>query len=145
MAKTNILRSAEKMPEADFSFKPVEGVRTYGQLLAHIADANYGICGAARGEKPPVSGIEKSKTTKADIVAALNESFTWCDEAYNGLTDAKAVEMVKFFGGERTRGAVLAFNTMHDYEHYGNLVTYMRMKGIVPPSSEPRTPQQKKK
>ncbi len=143
MAKTNILRSADKMPEADFAFKPVESVRTYGQLLAHIADSNYGICGAARGEKPTVSGIEKSKTTKADIVAALNDSFTWCDQAYSGLTDEKALEMIPFFRGQHTRAGVLMFNTMHDYEHYGNLVTYMRMKGIVPPSSE-RSPQQKK-
>jgi uncharacterized damage-inducible protein DinB len=109
-----------------------------GQLFAHIAQANYGICAAAMGTKAPVSGIEKSKTTQPEIVEALKASFTYCDEAYNGLDDKKGLEKVKFFGGERSRAGVLMFNAMHDYEHYGNLVTYMRMKGIVPPSSEPR-------
>ncbi len=144
MTKNNIIRSGEKMPAEGFLSKPSDDVRTYGDILAHVADANYMMCSAARGEKPPVSGIEKKQGTPAQIVQALKESFAYCDEAYSGLTDAKGLEIVKFFGRERTRAGVLMFNIMHDYEHYGNLVTYMRIKGIVPPSSEPRPAQPKK-
>ena len=93
---------------------------------------------AEEGEKPSVSGIEKSKTARADVIDALKASFAYCDTAYNALTDKTAVESVKWFRGERTRAAALMGNTMHDMEHYGNMVTYMRMKGIVLPSSEPR-------
>jgi uncharacterized damage-inducible protein DinB len=139
LIKRNIKRSAEKMPEEHWSFKPTPEVRTYGQILAHIADANFMICASARGEKrDPV--IEKTKTTRTEIVQALDESFVYCDADYNGLTDKSAAEMVKFFGRDRTRIGALNFNVAHDFEHYGNLVTYMRMKGIVPPSSEPRPP-----
>ncbi|HWR50620.1 MAG TPA: DinB family protein [Bryobacteraceae bacterium] len=134
----NVLKSAEKMPEEHFNFKPVDSVRTFGALLGHVADANYSICGMAKAEKPPVSGIEKSKTARGDVIDALKASFAYCDTAYSALTDKTAVESVKWFRGERTRAAALMGNTMHDIEHYGNMVTYMRMKGIVPPSSEPR-------
>lgn len=135
--KGYVARSAEKMPEENYAFKPAPEVRSYGQLIAHIADANYMICGAAKGEQKSM-GIEKSKTSKADLVAALGDSVAYCDSAYDALTDASAAEMVRMFGRERTRMAALQLNVAHDFEHYGNLVTYMRIKGIVPPSSEPR-------
>lgn len=134
----NVVKSAEKMPEEHFTFKPVDSVRSFGAILAHVADANYMICGMAQGEKPPVSGVEKTKTARAEVVEALKASFAYCDAAYNALTDKSAVETVKWFRGERTRAAALMGNTLHDMEHYGNLVTYMRIKGVVPPSSEPR-------
>ena len=79
-----------------------------------------------------------SKTTKADLVKALNDAFAYCDKAYDGMTDAHAADMVKFFGREQAKLSVLAFNNAHDFEHYGNLVTYLRLKGLVPPSSEQR-------
>ena len=138
MAKNNVTRAAEKMPEDNFAFKPVPEVRSFGQLLGHIADSNYTFCSAALGEAAPPHAVEKEKTTKADLVQALKESFTYCDKAYDTLTDAAAAQKVKFFGSERPRLGVLDFNVVHDYEHYGNLVTYLRLKGIVPPSSEPR-------
>jgi uncharacterized damage-inducible protein DinB len=136
--KTNIVRAAEKMPEENYSFKPVPEVRSFGQILGHVADANYMLCAAALGEKREPAGVEKTKTSKADLVAALKESVSYCDKAYDGLTDAKAAEMVTMFGRERTRLGALSMNSAHDWEHYGNLVTYLRIKGIVPPSSEPR-------
>jgi uncharacterized damage-inducible protein DinB len=138
MAKTNVIRAAEKMPEADYAFKPTPDVRSFGQLVGHVADASYLFCSAVLGEQPPVRGIEKSKSAKADLVQALKDGFAYCDKAYDGMTDAKAAEKVKFFGSERPALGVLDFNVVHDYEHYGNMVTYLRMKGIVPPSSEPR-------
>jgi uncharacterized damage-inducible protein DinB len=86
------------------------------------------------GKQPP--GIEKSKTSKADIIAALKEAFAYCDQAYNGLTDAQASEVVKFFGHNAAKITILDFNSAHNMEHYGNMVTYLRIKGLVPPSSQ---------
>ena len=136
--KNNLVKSAEKMPEENYSFKPTPEVRSFGQIVGHVADAQYLFCSAVLGEKNPAPGIEKSKTTKADLVKALNDGFAYCDKAYNGMTDAHAAEMVKFFGQERAKLIVLSFNNAHNNEHYGNLVTYLRIKGLVPPSSEQR-------
>lgn len=137
MVKGNVLKAAEQAPEDLFAFQPTPDVRTLGRLFAHIADGNFGICAAASGSKPPMSGIEKSKTTKAEIKEALEASFKFCDAAFDGLTEASAVESVKFFGpGPHTRLSTLAFNAQHDWEHYGNIVTYLRLKGLVPPSSQ---------
>lgn len=136
--KNNIVRSAEKVPEEQYSFKPTPEVRSFGQILGHVADANYMFCSAVLGEKNPSPGVEKSKTSKAELVQALNGSFSYCDKAYDGMTDQSATEMVKFFSQEMPKLSVLSINNAHDSEHYGNLVTYMRLKHIVPPSSEPR-------
>jgi uncharacterized damage-inducible protein DinB len=138
-AKTNLLKAAEKMPEESYAFRPVDDVRTFGQIVAHVANANYMFCSAALGEQSPnTENIEKTKTAKADLVQALTASFEYCDKAYNSLTDVTAAEKVKVFRGEQARIGALTLNNMHDYEHYGNIVTYMRMKNIVPPSSEGR-------
>jgi uncharacterized damage-inducible protein DinB len=133
-----IQRSAEKMPDMNFAYKPVPEVRSFAQLLGHVADAQYTFCSAALGEKNPALGIEKSKSTKEELVKALQDAFAYCDKAYAALTDANAAEVLKFGNGERTRLNILSFNTAHNFEHYGNIVTYMRLKGLVPPSSEPR-------
>jgi uncharacterized damage-inducible protein DinB len=137
-AKQDILGSADKMPDDKYAFKPTDVVRTYGQLLAHVADGQYEFCGAAAG-KHDEKGIEKTAKTKADIVAALKNAFAYCDAIYAGMSDAKAMEMIPAFGGIKiTRLSMLDFNVSHTMEHYGNLVTYMRIQGIVPPSSEAR-------
>ena len=138
IVKNNLVKAAEKMPESNYAFKPTPEVRSFGQIVGHVADAQYAFCSAALGETNPLPGIEKGKTTKADLVQALNEAFAYCDKAYNGMTDAHAVEMVKFFGRDQAKLTVLAFNSAHNDEHYGNMVTYMRIKGLVPPSSESR-------
>ncbi len=144
--KNNLLRSAEKMPEENYSFKPTEAVRSFGQIVGHVADAQYLFCSTVLGEKNPAPKIEQTKTSKADLVAALKDAFAYCDKAYDGLTDAAAVEQVKFFGNSAPKLGVLTINNMHNMEHYGNIVTYLRLKNIVPPSSEPRPqqPQSKK-
>jgi uncharacterized damage-inducible protein DinB len=143
--KDILLRSAEKMPEENYSFKPVDTVRSYGQIVGHVADAQYMFCSIALGDKNPGLKIEQTKTSKADLIAALKEAFAYCDKAYDGMTDASAAQMVKLFGNDAPRLGALTVNNMHDLEHYGNLVTYMRLKGIVPPSSEPTPQTQPKK
>ena len=137
LLKGNILKAAAQVPEDMYAFKPTPDIRSMGALFAHIADANFMICGAASGEKPSMSGsVEKEKTAKKDIMAALEASFTFCDSAFAGMTAARANETVKFFvPGTYTRLGILAFNSAHGFEHYGNVVTYMRLKGLVPPSS----------
>jgi uncharacterized damage-inducible protein DinB len=136
--KDYVIRSAEKMPEEDYSFKPSPDVRSFGQILGHIADAQYIFGSALLGEKNPEPGVEKNKTSKADLIQALKDAFAYSDKAYNGLTDARAAELVTFFGRQVPRITILAMNYGHNTEHYGNLVTYLRIKGLVPPSSEPR-------
>ena len=131
-----LVASAEKMPEENYSFKPTDAVRSYGQIVGHLADAQYTFCSTALGEKNPGLNIEKSKSSKAELVAALKEAVGYCDKAYDGMTDASGSEMIKFFNMDMPKLGVLNFNNMHDMEHYGNLVTYMRLKNIVPPTSE---------
>jgi uncharacterized damage-inducible protein DinB len=131
-----LLRSAEKMPEENYSFKPVDTVRSYGQIIGHLADAQYLFCSTASGDKNPGLNIEKTKTSKADLIAALKDGFAYCDKVYDAMTDAIAIQTVKFFGNDAPKYAALTVNIAHNMEHYGNLVTYMRIKGIVPPTSE---------
>jgi uncharacterized damage-inducible protein DinB len=131
-----LLRSAEKMPEENYNFKPTDTVRSYGQVLGHVADAQYLFCSIARGEKNPAPKIEQTKTSKADLMAALKDAFAYCNKAYDAMTDATAAQPLSLFGKEAPRLGVLSVNTMHSVEHYGNLVTYMRLKNIVPPTSE---------
>ncbi len=141
-AKTNVRRSADVMPEAKYSFKPVDSVRSYGAILAHIAGASYEFCAAAKGEKTPHAEdeFEKSAKTKADIVKALDGAIAYCDEVYKSLDDAKAGQLVAgaFGGSQSPRASNLIGNTGHFMEHYGNLVTYLRINGLVPPSSAPQ-------
>jgi uncharacterized damage-inducible protein DinB len=140
-----LLRSAEKMPEESYSFKPTDAVRSYGQILGHVADAQYMFCSTVLGEANPALKIEQTKTSKADLIAALKDVFAYCDKAYNAMTDASAVQTVKLFGGDVPKLGVLSVNNLHSVEHYGNLITYMRMKSIVPPTSEQMpTPEPKK-
>jgi uncharacterized damage-inducible protein DinB len=134
-----VIRAAEKMPEANYSFKPTPEVRSFGQLVGHVADAQYNFCTLASGESNPNNkGIEKTVTSKADLVAALNDAVAFCNKAYGAMTDADGAQMVKFMNFTVAKLTVLSLNTAHADEHYGNMVTYLRLKGIVPPSSEPR-------
>jgi uncharacterized damage-inducible protein DinB len=133
-----VIAAAEKMPEQNYSFKPTPEVRSFGQIVGHVADAQYYFCSTATGETDPMKDIEKSKTSKADLVAALKDAVAYCNKAYAGMTDAQGSQTVKFMGYDTARLTVLSVNTAHTDEHYGNLVTYLRIKGIVPPSSEKR-------
>ncbi len=137
-AKKNLRESAEFMPEANYSFKPVAEVRSFGAILAHVAGANYVICSAAKGEKSPYGegDFEKTATTRPAIMKALADSLAYCDTAF-ATDDRKLADMIEMpFGmGKQARAPALVLNIGHLNEHYGNLVTYFRIKGIVPPSS----------
>lgn len=135
--KKILLGSAEKMAEENYNFKPTVVVRSYGQILGHVADSQYAFCSVVLGEKNPAPKVEKTKTSKADLIAALKDAFAYCDKAYDGMTDASGTQMVKFMGGDTPKLSALTVNNIHTVEHYGNLITYMRMKDIVPPSSDP--------
>jgi uncharacterized damage-inducible protein DinB len=143
--KTWLLGSAEKMPEENYSFQPTPAVRSFGQILGHVADAQYMFCSVALGEENPALKIGAAKTSKADLIAALKGAFAYCDKAYDTMTDAAVTQTVKLFGGDMPKPIVLTVNDMHLVEHYGNLVTYLRLKNIVPPSSEPAAQPQPKK
>jgi len=138
-----LTKAAEQMKDTDYEFKPAgvaAEVRTFGQLIGHLADANLGICAAAAGTAPPATPKDAEKTlkTKAELQKALADAFAFCDRAWAGTTDANAAGAADMpFGmGKSTRLAILAFNSTHNGEHYGNIVTYMRAKGLVPPSSQ---------
>ncbi len=147
MMKDSVLKTAEKVPEDKYAYRATDEVRSMGQILAHIADAQNFFCGTVKDGKGVSKDVEKTATTKAAITAALNESFALCDAAYAGLTDANSTDIVQF-RGPKTKLGLISFNTAHGMEHYGNLVTYMRLNKIVPPSSEtppaPTAPAKKK-
>ncbi len=131
------VRAAKKMPEESYGFQATPEVKTFGQFVGHLADSTYMMAGLILGEKPPVVEAEKTKKTKAELVAALEDSFAYMDRAF-ALGDAAVAAPVKLFGMDTNKFAVVGLAIGHTWEHYGNMVTYMRMKGIVPPSSEPR-------
>ena len=131
-----VVSAAEKMPEENYSFKPTPEVRSFGQLVGHLADSQYFFCSMAAGETKSSGGVENNKTSKADLTAALKEAVAYCKGVYADMTDAKGAETVKLMNTDFARLSVLAANVAHDYEHYGNMATYMRIKGIVPPTSE---------
>ena len=137
-ASTNVLKAAQKMPAEKYDYKASPEVRSFGGFVGHVADAGVMFCAAVAGEKKTPPGAEKTLKTKQALVAALQESIAYCDKVYAGVSGAQALETVKFFGQDRTRAGVMFFNNMHTYEHYGNIVTYMRANGLVPPSSEGR-------
>jgi uncharacterized damage-inducible protein DinB len=131
-----VIGAAQKMPEENYSFKPTPDVRSFGQLVGHVADASYMFCSQALGEPNPMKDIEKSKTSKADLMAAVKDAVAYCNKAFDSMTDAKGSQMVKLFNFDMAKLTLFSLNTAHTDEHYGNMVTYLRLKGIVPPTSE---------
>jgi hypothetical protein len=132
--KTNLVKAAEKMPEDAYNFKPTPEMQSFGERVAHIA-GQTGTCSGLTGERKP--NPAQGKTSKADLVAALKASFDACDAAWNAMNDTTAMEMVAGRGGSQTpKLAVLIGNNMHIQELYGYISPYMRLKGVVPPSSD---------
>jgi uncharacterized damage-inducible protein DinB len=134
--KKALLGEADRMSDADYNFKATPDVGTFGSRVAHVADAQMMICSAAKGEakKADTAG----KTSKADLVAALKASFDYCDGVYDTMTDATATQEVKIFGRPQAKLSALWGNVAHDSEMYGYMAVYLRLKGLVPPSSERR-------
>ena len=133
-----LAKAAEKMPEDKYSFKPTPEVRSFGQLVAHVADAQNFMCKMAVGEQGAYSdAVEKGKTAKADLVAALKESSAGCAKVF-AQSHEDLAKPQKIFGMDMNRYAVASIVLGHAYEHYGNMVTYLRINKIVPPSSEQR-------
>jgi len=130
-----VIRSAEKMPEDGYAFKPTPEIRSFGQLIGHIADDQFTFCSAVKGEKQS-SNFEKDAPPKAQMVAGLKRAFAYCEPVYASMVDAWANQQINFAGRERPKLTGLTFNTEHAWEHYGNIVVYMRLKGLIPPSSE---------
>jgi uncharacterized damage-inducible protein DinB len=132
--KANLSKAAEKVPEEDYSFKPTPETRTVAEILEHVVSSQFHSCGAVLGNghapSPSAAG------SKANIVSALKQSFEECDKAFDSLTDANATEKIKLPWGEKTKLGALAGIANHDTEQYAILGVYMRLKGIVPPSSE---------
>ena len=133
MVKSDWQKMAEQMPEENYSFKPTPEMRTFGQLVAHVADVQAQLCSAASGERKAVNA--GSKTSKADLVAALKESSAICDGAFDSLTTATASQPAAM---GKSRLALLEFNTGHSNEEYGYGSVYLRLKSVVPPSSAGR-------
>ena len=133
-----IVAAAEQVPEETYKFQPTPEVRSFGQLIGHLAGAQYLFCSTANGEENPnKTDYEKTVTGKAELVAALKAGFAYCDKAYQ-MSGPKVMEETKLFGMTGSRLWVLNFNTVHNGEHYGNIVTYMRLNKLVPPSSQPQ-------
>ncbi len=140
--------AADAMPEEKFAFAPsngeFKGVRTFAEQIKHVAAVNYIVGAAILGEKPPVdTGGEKGPDnlkTKAEIMKFLNDSFAYAHKAVATLTDANAVEPIKNPFGKQptTRLGMSAVFAWHGFDHYGQMVEYLRMNGIVPPASRPR-------
>jgi uncharacterized damage-inducible protein DinB len=133
-----IMDAAVEVPESTYAFRPTPDVRTFGELIAHLAGAQDAFCAEALGEKPPAEdAVEKVAKSKAALIEALRKSNDHCARAY-AQSDADAAKPVNPSEGDASRFSTLIGNTTHDSEHYGNIVTYMRMNHMVPPSSKPR-------
>lgn len=134
--KRNVAASAAAMPAAGYSYKPTPDVRSFGALIGHLANEHYLLCSPLKGEKNPMAAVDFEKTTaKDDLVKAMGDSIAYCDAAYAAAKDDPAT-IAPFSATQRdTPFRVMVLNVTHDSEHYGNIVTYLRLKGIVPPSS----------
>jgi uncharacterized damage-inducible protein DinB len=147
MIRRNLAEAAENMPADEYAFQPTPQVRTFAQIIGHVANANFFFCSQVAGEKSPATADYKQIADKAALVKALNDSLAYCDRVYAATTDANFVQPVQIanVGGtgstNTVRGAMLMYNITHNNEHYGNLVVYMRLKGHVPPSTARTQPQ----
>lgn len=138
--KLNFTQMADKMSDADYAFKPgpAAELRNFGQLLGHLANAQYGSCAAMLAVPNPNQGhnLETELKTKPEIVKAMNDSFALCDKAFAALTEQNKDEMVAQGQGQISRGALLTNVLVHGNEMYGTSAVYLRAKGLVPPSTE---------
>jgi len=136
--RQNLAEAAASMPAEEYSFKATPQVRSFGEFVGHIVNANFFFCSQAKGEPPPSKENFEKVADKVALVKGINDALKYCDDAYNGTTDTNFNTLITMAGAAKkqaSRGSVLVFNTAHNNEHYGNLVIYMRLKGHVPPST----------
>ena len=136
MIKDSLLKAADKMPADAYSFRTVPQVRTFAEMIAHVADGQIRMCGVVKGENPTANA--GSKSTKPELVAALKASFDYCDPVYEKMTDAAGAAKVRWARWDMSKLGLLNWNISHDNEMYGIIGAFLRIKGIVPPSSEGR-------
>jgi hypothetical protein len=143
VVRDNLLKMAEKMPAENYTFRPTPAIESFGQRLAHIAGANLFICQGVMGQQT-TPRLRPAATSKPELIALLKEASTACDSAFDSLSDAAAMEKISSrLGGPfppaptRTKLATLNNMVRHSNEMYGYMCVYLRLKGIVPPSSAP--------
>ena len=135
--KGNILKAAEKMPAEAYGYKPTADIRTFARIVNHVTEAQARSCGAINGAGAADAVKAPEETAdKAAIVAGLQASFAACDRAFSAATDANLAETFSAFGSKRSRVGLLWGTVAHDQEQYATLALYLRLKGIMPPSSE---------
>ena len=135
--KTNILKSADKMPSEGYSFKPEPDIRSFARILNHVTEAQLRSCGALNGTAPDaLPKVPPETADKSAIVSALQASFAECDKAYAALTSANLMESMSVGQNTRARVSIAWGNVAHDDEQYAALALYLRLKGIAPPSTE---------
>jgi uncharacterized damage-inducible protein DinB len=125
-----IMKAAEAMPESKYSYRPTKDVRSFGEIVTHVADISYYLCSNAKGQAPPATAA--AKASKAEIEAYLKGAFRYCDGVYSGFTDAHLNDPADFWGFKTNKMFILTQAGNHDALHYGNLVTYLRLNGLVP-------------
>jgi uncharacterized damage-inducible protein DinB len=136
--RRNLAEAAAAMPAEEYSFKATPQVRSFAELIGHVVNANFFFCSQAKGEPAPTKENFERTADKTALVKGLNDALAYCDDVYNGTTDANVNQLITMAGPAKkqtSRGSVLVFNTTHNNEHYGNIIVYMRLKGHVPPST----------
>jgi uncharacterized damage-inducible protein DinB len=136
--RRDLAEAAEQMPAEEYAFKPTPQVRSFGEVIGHVVNANFSFCAIAKGERPPLTESFERVNGKDALLKALKESLAYCDQVYRATTDETFNRLLALPGPgnkQASRGSLLVFNTTHNNEHYGNLVVYMRLKGHVPPST----------
>ncbi len=131
--KADLSAAADTMPAADYSFRPVAEVRSYAEIMMHIADVQFILCGLAKGEQK--QGRPPADSSKAAVTAYLKSSLDYCSQVYNSMTDLAGAVKVKFLSRQLTKLGLLNYNLAHDSEMYGTAAAYLWMKRLVPPSS----------
>lgn len=129
--------SAERMPASEYGFRPTPEVRSFAELIGHVAASNYVFCAIMLGETAPTRPVAWAQASKAEVQAALAESFAYCNGALNAMNGPQGQVLVQFQGRQWPAVAVMNFRTYHSLLHYGNVITYLRLRGLVPPSTEP--------
>jgi uncharacterized damage-inducible protein DinB len=125
-----IMKSADAMPESKYSYRPTKDVRSFAEILNHVADISYTLCSNVKGEATPATATMKG--SKTEIMAYLKGAFGYCDSVYSGFTDAHLNSPADFWGAKTNKMFILAQVGNHDALHYGNLVTYLRLNGLEP-------------